>query len=42
MWLPRFSDVTKLRRAGFHDMTVDSEAMFVRQLTELREQKIIP
>ncbi len=35
------SNVTKSRLAGFHPV-VDSEAMFVRLLTQLREQRIVP
>eukprot|EP01102_Stenamoeba_stenopodia_P018885 TRINITY_DN7004_c0_g1_i1.p1 TRINITY_DN7004_c0_g1~~TRINITY_DN7004_c0_g1_i1.p1 ORF type:complete len:409 (-),score=75.46 TRINITY_DN7004_c0_g1_i1:178-1308(-) len=37
-----FSDVNKLRRAGFHDQVLDSEEMFLRQLQQLRDNKIIP
>ena len=36
-----FSSTTKLRRAGFHDM-VDTEEMFLSQLTRYREAKILP
>lgn len=35
------SDLTKLRQAGFHEV-VDTEAMFVRILTQFREQRIVP
>jgi nucleoside-diphosphate-sugar epimerase len=35
------SDVTKLRRFGFHDV-VDSEEMFVRLLTRFREERVVP
>jgi len=37
-----FSDVNKARKFGFSDMVVDTEEMFVRMLTGLREDKIIP
>ena len=35
------SNVTKSRLHGFHDI-VDSEAMFVRLLTRLRDERIVP
>jgi hypothetical protein len=35
------SDVTKLRRFGFHD-AVDSEEMFVRLMRELGSERIVP
>jgi hypothetical protein len=35
------SDMGKARRLGFSD-SVDSEEMFLRLLTQLREQRIIP
>ncbi|UXN63272.1 SDR family oxidoreductase [Phyllobacterium sp. A18/5-2] len=36
-----FADGTKLRRAGFHEY-VDTEEMFLRVFSDLRERKIIP
>jgi nucleoside-diphosphate-sugar epimerase len=35
------SDLTKIRRFGFHDV-VDSEEMFVRLLTRFRAERIVP
>ena len=35
------SDLTKIRRFGFHDV-VDSEEMFVRLLTRFRTERIVP
>src|SRR5262245_49466054 len=35
------SDLTKLRRFGFHEV-VDSEQMFVRLLTRFRQERIVP
>lgn len=37
-----FSNVNKLRRAGYHKMTVDSGAMFLKQFKKLKEDNIIP
>jgi len=38
-WL---SNTTKLRRAGFHGMVVDTAEMFLRQFQQMREARIIP
>ena len=38
-WL---SNTTKLRRAGFHGMTLDTERMFLEQFEAMRRDKIIP
>lgn len=38
----RFSDVNKLRRVGFQGQCLDSGDMLLRQLQELREQRVIP
>jgi hypothetical protein len=35
------SDLTKIRRFGFHDV-VDSEEMFVRLLTPVPHERIVP
>ncbi|MEZ5651103.1 MAG: SDR family oxidoreductase [Burkholderiaceae bacterium] len=35
------SNLTKIRRAGFHEV-VDTEQMFVEQLTRFRREKIVP
>jgi hypothetical protein len=37
-----FSNVNSLRRAGFQGQSVDTDEMFLRQLKEMREQKVIP
>jgi hypothetical protein len=37
-----FSVVTKLARAGFPGLTLETDAMFVEKLQSLVEQKIIP
>lgn len=37
-----FLDVTKLRKAGFDKMKIDSGEMFLRQFDELRANRIIP
>ena len=37
-----FSDVNKLRRTGFQDMSIDSTEMFLELLAHLREIRIIP
>ncbi len=37
-----FSNVNRLRRAGFHGMCIDSGDMFLRHLMHLREIKVIP
>ncbi|BDA49858.1 3-oxo-Delta(4,5)-steroid 5-beta-reductase [Coccomyxa sp. Obi] len=37
-----FTSVNKLRRAGYHQMTVDTCDMFVQQFQKLREDKVIP
>jgi hypothetical protein len=36
-----FADGSKARRFGFHDY-VESQAMFARTFTDLRERRIIP
>jgi nucleoside-diphosphate-sugar epimerase len=37
-----FSNVSKLRRAGFHQMNIDTAEMFIRQFDQLKKNKIIP
>jgi len=37
-----FCNVNKARRAGFNEMVVETEEMFLRQLRCLRDDKIIP
>ena len=37
----RMSDVTKLRRFGFHDV-IDTEEMFIRYFDSYRKKKMIP
>jgi nucleoside-diphosphate-sugar epimerase len=37
-----FGDLNKARRLGFNEMTLDSQEMFLRQLQQLRDDKIIP
>lgn len=37
-----FSDVNKLRRAGFTAMTIDTTKMFIDQFKQLRQDSIIP
>jgi hypothetical protein len=38
----KFCVVTKLARAGFPGLTLDTDAMFVEKLQSLAQQKIIP
>jgi hypothetical protein len=37
-----FSNVSKIRRAGFHGQNLDTYEMFARQFDRLRKDKIIP
>ena len=37
-----FSSVSKLRRAGFNGMKVDTAEMFIRQFEQLSRDKVIP
>ena len=37
-----FSDVSKLRRAGFQRMNIDTTSMFLQQFAQLRQDRIIP
>lgn len=37
-----FSDVGKLRRAGFSGMCLESSQALLRQLERLREERVIP
>jgi len=37
-----FADVNKARRFGFHDMTVDTNEMFVRMIRQLQGERVIP
>ena len=37
-----FSNVSKIRRAGFHGQNLDTYEMFVRQFDRLRKDKTIP
>jgi len=37
-----FSNVSKARRFGFHEMTIDTGEMFERMLRQLQDEKVIP
>lgn len=36
------SDLTKLRKTGFHGMCISTEEMFMQQFESMRAAKVIP